>query len=188
VNFATQKATLHYDPAAVTADKIIQEVQEIGYEVPAQRLTMPISGMHCASCAATIERAFHTVPGVIEAQVNFATARATVAYIPTLATAETLRQAVKNAGYQPLESQDTPSDLDRERQARAVEIRTLKRKFVVSLCLSVPIFLGSMGAMVSWVPAWLQHPYLLLVLATPIQFWVGWQFYEGLRCLALPRP
>ena len=179
VNFATEKATVHYDPAALTAEKIIQEVQEIGYEVPAQRLTMPISGMRCASCAATIERALHTVPGVIEAQVNVATERATIAYIPTLVAVETLRQTVKDAGYQPLESQDTPSELDRERQARAVEIRTLKRKFVVSLCLSLPIFLSSMGAMVTWVPTWLQHPYLLLVLATPVQFWVGWQFYQG---------
>ena len=90
VNFATEKATVHYDPAALTAEKIIQEVQEIGYEVPAQRLTMPISGMRCASCAATIERALHTVPGVIEAQVNVATERATIAYIPALVAVDTL--------------------------------------------------------------------------------------------------
>jgi Cu+-exporting ATPase len=179
VNFATAKATLRYDPDTVTADHIVKEVQDIGYEVTTQRLTMPIGGMRCASCTASIERALGSVPGVLEAQVNLATERATVEYVPTLVTVETLRQTVKDAGYQPLLSQDTPSQADRERQARALEMRTLQRKFVVSLLLSVPVSLGSMGAMLPWVPTWLRHPVLLLILATPIQFWVGWQFYQG---------
>ena len=179
VNFATEKATLHYDPEVLTVDNIVEAVQEIGYEVPTQRLTMPIGGMRCASCAASIERALRALTGVMEAHVNLGTERATIEYVPGLVAVDALRQAVTDAGYQPLAAPDTPSDIDRERQARAIEQRALRQKLVVSLVLSVPIFFGSMGSMLPWVPAWLQHPYVLLVLATPIQFWVGWQFYQG---------
>ena len=160
---------------------MMHAVQEIGYKVPTQRLTMPIDGMRCASCAASIERALRHVPGVIDVHVNVATAQATIEHIPALVAVETLRQVVKNAGYQPRETPDTPAvtDADREQQARALEMQTLRRKFMVSLLLSLPIFLGSMGSMFPWVPAWLQHPYILLILTTPVQFWVGWQFYQG---------
>jgi Cu+-exporting ATPase len=135
--------------------------------------------MHCASCAASIERALGSVEGVVTAHVNFGTAKATVEYLPTRVEAATLRQAIREAGYEPRESADTETAIDRERHARAVEIRTLMARFLVSLVLSLPIVLGSMGMFFPWVPTWLQHPYVLLVLATPVQFWVGWQFYQG---------
>jgi Cu+-exporting ATPase len=179
VNFAAEKATLHYDPAALTTDQIIDKVKEIGYQVPLQRLTIPIGGMHCASCAANIERALHEVTGVIEAHVNFGTEKATVEYVPTQTEVATIRQAIKDAGYEPLEVVEPEADMDRERQARAAEIRTLTRKFLTSLALSIPIFLGSLGAYLPWVPSWLQNPFVLLVLATPVQFWAGKQFYQG---------
>jgi Cu+-exporting ATPase len=179
VNFATEKATLRYDPAALTTDQIISKVEAIGYQVPLQRLTIPVGGMHCASCAANIERALRGVEGVVEAQVNFGTAKATVEYVPTQVEAGMLRQAIKDAGYEPLEVVEAQAGMDREQEARAAEIRTLTRKFIVSLVLSLPIFLGSVGTFLSWVPAWLQSPYVLLLLATPVQFWVGRQFYQG---------
>jgi Cu+-exporting ATPase len=179
VNFATEKATLRYDPALLTLDQLAREMEEIGYEVPLQRLTIPVGGMHCASCAASIERALGSVEGVVTAHVNFGTAKATVEYLPTRVEAATLRQAIREAGYEPRESADTETAIDRERHARAVEIRTLMARFLVSLVLSLPIVLGSMGMFFPWVPTWLQHPYVLLVLATPVQFWVGWQFYQG---------
>lgn len=178
VNFATEKATLHYDPATLTLGKITKEVEAIGYQVPLQRLTIPIGGMHCAGCVASIERALRGVTGVVEANVNLGTEKATVAYLPTQVEAAALRQAIKDAGYKPLELPGE-GEVDHERAARAAEIRTLTRKFVVSVVLSLPIFFGSMGMFFPWLPAWLQHPAVLFVLATPVQFWVGWQFYQG---------
>ena len=178
VNFATEKATVHYDPDAFTLSQLTQKIEAIGFQVPLERLTIPVAGMHCASCAAGIERALHRIEGVVEAQVNFATEQAMVAYLPTQVEAATLKQAIRNAGYEPRES-DEERVTDRASDAKATEFRTLRTKLIVSAILSLPVFTGSMLSSLAWVPAWLQNPYLLLLLATPVQFWVGWMFYQG---------
>ena len=92
---------------------------------------------------------------------------------------EALRQAITRAGYQPLDIPDDSAPTAQE-EAKASEARALQRRFLVSLGLSLPVVVGSMGAMLSWVPPWLSHPVWLCVLATPVQFWVGWPFYQGL--------
>ena len=178
VNFATEKATLQYEPTALRLEQITHTVEEIGYHVPFERLTIPVRGMHCASCAAGIERALRGVDGVTKAQVNFATEKATVSYVPGIVEPGELRAAIRHAGYEPLAS-ETESGPDREQEARAAEIRTLTRKFAVSVVLSLLVFFGSMGLFAAWVPAWLRHPVVLFALATPVQFWVGWPFYQG---------
>lgn len=179
VNFATEKATLQFDPEVLHSDQIVDKVMEIGFQVPTQRLTIPVGGMHCAGCAASIERALGGVEGVLQAQVNFATAKATVDYLASQVDTQSLRQAIKTAGYEALEIVEPEAGMDREQQARAAEIRTLSRKFAVSLLLSLPIFVGSMRVLFPWAPGWLQNPYVLLALATPVQFWVGRTFYQG---------
>ena len=84
----------------------MQAVQASGYQVRLEHTTIPVKGMHCAGCVATIERALRSVPGV-EAQVNLATEQATVAYVPTSVETSTLRQAITRAGYEPLTCQQT---------------------------------------------------------------------------------
>jgi Cu+-exporting ATPase len=180
VNLATETATLHYEPATLTLDQVVKAVQASGYQVHLEHTTIPVKGMHCAGCVATIERALRSVPGVVEAQVNLATEQATVAYMPTSVEASTLRQAITRAGYEPLE---LPADADLASPQQSVkvdEMQALQRRFLVSLGLSLPVVVGSMGAMLPWMPAWLSHPLWLFALATPVQFWAGWPFYQGL--------
>jgi len=179
INLATETATLHYEPATVTLDQVVKAVQESGYQVRLEHTTIPIKGMHCAGCVATIERALRSVVGVVEAQVNLATEQATVAYVATRVETSTLRQAITGAGYEPLE---LPADADMSPQhsVQANELQVLQRRFLVSLGLSLPVMVGSMGAMLLWMPRWLSHPLFLFALATPVQFWVGWPFYQGL--------
>src|SRR5215475_12513461 len=105
VNLATETATLHYEPDTVRLDQVVQAVQKSGYEIRLAHTTIPIKGVHCAGCVATIERALHRVAGVVEAQVNLATEQATVAYVPTSVDVEALRQAIIRAGYEPLGEQ-----------------------------------------------------------------------------------
>ena len=143
-----------------------------------QRLDVPISGMHCAGCAGRIENALQGLAGVQQAQVNFATEKATVHFDPAALDRHAVSRAIEAVGYT-VPDADPDDPLDHERLARTAEIRDLSRKFIVSLALGLPVMLGSMPALFPWTPAWLQQSYVLLALATPVQFWVGWPFYQG---------
>ena len=143
-----------------------------------QRLDLPISGMHCAGCAGRIENALQGLAGVQQAQVNFATEKATVHFDPAALDRHAVSRAIEAVGYT-VPDADPDDPLDHERLARTAEIRDLSRKFIVSLALGLPVMLGSMPALFPWTPAWLQQSYVLLALATPVQFWVGWPFYQG---------
>jgi Cu+-exporting ATPase len=179
VNLATETATLRYEPGSVRLAQVMQAVQESGYQIRLEHTTIPIKGMHCAGCVGTVERALRSVPGVVEAQVNLATEQATVAYVPTSVDNDTLRQAITRAGYEPLEIADD-TGLAPQQEARESELRALQRRFLVSLGLSLPVVMGAMLPWAPWAPQWLSHPVLLFGLATPVQFWVGWPFYQGL--------
>ena len=143
-----------------------------------QRLDIPIRGMHCAACAGRIENALLELAGMQQAQVNFATEKATVHFDPAALDRPAISRKIEAVGYG-VPDTDADDPLDPERLARTAEIRDLNRKFIVSLALGLPVMLGSMPTMFPWVPTWLREPYLLLALATPVQFWVGWPFYQG---------
>ena len=146
-----------------------------------ERVTLPVRGMHCAACVGKVERALTDVPGVDEASVNLATERATVAYDPARADVARLRAAVDAAGYE-LGEAPLPSgghDAEDREEARAGDQRRLRTRVLVGAVLSVPIVLGSMPEIFPWAPAWLRDPRLLLILATPVQFWVGAPFHRG---------
>ncbi len=177
VNFATEKATLHYQSETLTTGQIIDHIADIGYQVPLERLTIPISGMHCASCVATIERVLQQIEGVVEVHVNMATEQATVTYLPTQTEPAALRQAIRSAGYEPHSTANDTAVGQSAEAHKAAELRVLTRHVIASAILSFFIFMGSMASGLA--PLWLQHPYVLLLLATPVQFWFGWPFYQG---------
>jgi len=147
-----------------------------------ERLTVPVRGMHCASCVNKVERALTSVDGIIDASVNLATERATVAFDPARVNLPDLRAAVAAAGYEipdvALDGAGAASG-DRERLAREREQRSVRLRFIVGLVLSVPLVVASMPQLFPWAPAGLRNPWVLLVLATPVQFWVGASFHRG---------
>ncbi|MDE0207097.1 MAG: cation transporter, partial [Candidatus Tectomicrobia bacterium] len=143
-----------------------------------QRLDLPITGMHCAACAGRIEDGLQGLAGVQEAQVNFATAKAAVYFDPGVVDRQDMQRKIEEIGYG-VPAVDAADPMDLERLARAAEIRDLGIKFIVSLGLGIPVMLGSMPGLFPWVPSWLQQSLVLLVLATPVQFWVGWSFYRA---------
>ncbi len=143
-------------------------------------LTAPVRGMHCAACVGKVERALTSVPGVDRASVNLATERASVSFDPALTSVDALRAAVAAAGYELAEARPGagPSD-DDEQAAREADQRRQRTRLVVGALLSAPVLLGGMAHLLPWVPAVLQDPWVLLILTTPVQFWVGWQFHRG---------
>jgi Cu+-exporting ATPase len=141
-------------------------------------VVLPIRGMSCASCVQHIEQALQEVPGVVSASVNFAMERASVTYLDSVTGPTDLRRAIEAAGYAVPDMAAAPT-LDVEKTAREAEIHLLRTRFLAGAALSVPVLLGSFPDWFPWVPAPLSDPYMLLVLTTPVQFWVGWQFHRG---------
>ncbi len=145
-----------------------------------EQLTLPVKGMHCASCVSKVEAALKGVPGVRQASVNLATEKATLALVPGQVAVADLRRAVRAVGYEiPEEARSQAEAPDRERAERERENRLLRIKFLVGAGLSLPVLLGSFPQVFPWGPAFLQNPWVQLVLATPVQFRVGWQFHRG---------
>jgi Cu+-exporting ATPase len=185
VNFATEKASITYDPSRVKIEDFIAGVRALGYEAGVDQIVLPIHGMSCASCVKKVEDALNSVDGVVQASVNFATERATIQYAPGVASAEDFRKAVEEAGYEILEVEkgDQETVVDREKTARQAEYRKLKRKFIVGLILLIPVFIlghwNVLGLSGLFVVSQKTSFVLQFLCQTPIQFWVGWQFYVG---------
>ncbi|MBI4199889.1 MAG: heavy metal translocating P-type ATPase [Chloroflexi bacterium] len=181
VNLATETARVVLDPAQVTAKALVEAVDSAGYTAAVEKVTLNIGGMTCASCVGHVEEALKEVPGVVSASVNLATEQATVQYLRGAVALEDMRSAVSDAGYSVVSvaGQTGEEQDDRERLARTREVRTLRTKVLVASALGAAIFLGSFPEWFPWVPRLLQNGYVLWALATPVQFWAGWQFYHG---------
>jgi Cu+-exporting ATPase len=179
VNLATEKASVSYDPQAIGEPRIRERIAELGYGVATARVEIPISGMTCANCAATIERNLKKVPGVVNVNVNLATERAAIEFIPTLAGYADFKQKIEAAGYGVIEGGRGAATEDVEAQARAAEIARQRRLLWTGVALTTPIFLLSMGMMLGLLPEAMWIGWLLFALATPVQFYVGWQYYTG---------
>ena len=147
-------------------------------------ITLKLRGMSCASCARNVEEAIRSVPGVSEANVNFAAEQATVDYNPQKTNIEKIQAAVDVAGYSAfsLQGQEmiTGED-DAEKASRMAESRALIRKVVVGGVISTILVVGSLSMMTGLnlplIPAWLSNQWFQLVLTAPVQFWCGYSFY-----------
>jgi len=185
VNFASEKASVTFDPSRVQMVDLVGTVKDLGYEAGLEKVTLPVHGMSCASCVKKVESALNGLAGVVKASVNFATERATVQYIPGTIALDDFKKSVKGAGYEILETDrgEKQDVVDQERATRQAEFQKLKQKCISGLVLVIPVFL-----LAYWKILGLDRLYSLnrevnfflqLLFQTPIQFWVGWQFYSG---------
>ncbi|MFN2142628.1 MAG: heavy metal translocating P-type ATPase, partial [Candidatus Promineifilaceae bacterium] len=186
VNFASEKVTFTYDPQLINArdvtSDVIARIERAGYSVPTATVELPLLGMTCANCAATIERRLNKTDGVLEASVNYATNKATVTYAPGATSRAELAAAVRKAGYDVVDSDEGEDLVDAEAQARAAEIQHQKKRLITGLIFTVPLFVLSMARDFGLLGAWSHENWvnwLFLALATPVQFYVGWDYYTG---------
>ncbi len=183
VNFASERAEVTFDPAQLTVQDVIERVRKSGYEVPLGRVEMPITGMTCANCVANVERALKKkVDGVVDASVNFGSERASVTYLPDRVTIEQIVAAIEKAGYGAVVPEEGEAGQDAELAARQAEVRDQTRKFIVGVIFTTPLFIISMlrdfHILGPWSHAmWVN--WLLWALATPVQFYTGWDYYVG---------
>jgi Cu+-exporting ATPase len=179
VNLASEKAVISYDPSLVRGEGLVGSIRDAGYDVATGTIDLPITGMSCANCVQNVERALRKVDGVLRADVNLASERATVEYLPSVVTLEGLKKAIEDAGYGVIIVEGEVQAEDVEARAREEEIRRQRHLLIVGLLFTIPTFVLSMGIDLGLVPHFQWSKYVLLALATPVQFYVGRQFYRG---------
>ena len=188
VNFATEKAYVEYDSEKATPQDLEQAVEKAGYGVlkeEAETLKLKVIGMDNAHCLGTVEAALKGVKGILSRQL-FPNERAIIVFNPALTTRETIKKAIKDAGYTPM----AETTVDREKEARQREINTLKIKLIVAAVFALPLLYFTMGHHVGLpLPSLTDGSMALiqLLLATPIVA-AGYQFYTvGLRTVVKNR-
>lgn len=183
VNFGTEQATVSFDPDQVQVQSVIQKVRDAGYGVASASVDIPVTGMTCANCAAAVERTLNKkVAGVQSVSVNFATEKAHVEYVPGMVTLEDIAAAIEKAGYGAVMPAETMDVEDAELAARNAEIRAQTGKFVIGVMFTLPLFVISMGRDFGLLGQWSHAAWVnwfFLALATPVQFYTGWDFYTG---------
>ena len=183
VNFAGENASVIFDPRQLDLQAVVDKIQNLGYGVTTTKVEMPVTGMTCANCAANIERTLNRkVSGVVDAAVNFASERALVEYIPAVVSLDDIVAAIEKAGYGAIAPEEGVDEDDVEQKARDLEIKDQTRKFFMGVLFALPLFMLSMGRDFGLVGQWSHAPWVnwfFWALATPVQFYTGWDYYVG---------
>ena len=183
VNFATEQASVSFDLEQVNIKDLKDKIDNAGYGVVTATAEIPLTGMTCSNCAMTIERTLNKkVLGVLKASVNFATESAHVEYIPSITTIDDMIAAIEKAGYGAIRPNEIIEGDDTELAARKAEIKDQTGKFLTGLIFTAPLFFLSMGRDFGLFGLWAHANWvnwLFLALATPVQFYTGWDYYTG---------
>ncbi|QCC48728.1 heavy metal translocating P-type ATPase [Halobellus limi] len=197
VNFATDEASVSYDPDRVSLAEIYDAIERSGYDPVSETVSIAITDMSCANCAEANRESLESTPGVIRADVNFATDEAQVEYVPGEVSIEELYDAVESAGYTPV--RETGGDdadggaagqggggEDARDVARKAEITRQKRLTLFGAALSTPLLamlalhLFAPGTVPETIPGTgVPFGWVAFALATPVQVVLGREFYEN---------
>lgn len=197
VNLSSERATVEFDADKLNLGQIIGRVERAGYGIATGEAELVIMRLSDANDASRLETALMKLNGVLEAQVSIATEKARVKYVPTIVSQSEIRKQVSATGFEALELGGDAQDV--EAIAREKEITVQFEMLWAGLLFTIPLFLLSMGKDFGLLPEFFyignhnamalemggMHPaqpwfnWLLLALATPVQFYVGWQYYVG---------
>ncbi|WP_305046795.1 heavy metal translocating P-type ATPase [Geoalkalibacter sp.] len=186
VNLATERAQVVFADGQADVAAVVAAIRGVGYRPKVETRELAIQGMSCASCVGRVEKALRALPGVLEAQVNLATQRATLKVLAGALDDAALVAAVGQAGYKAGPVGEADAGQDREREAREAERLALRRALLFAAALTLPIFVLDMGshlfpALGRGLDASLGRQnlfYLYFVLASLVQFGPGLRFYQ----------
>ena len=180
VNLSSERASIGFDPSLTGLDELVGRIRRAGYDVATGEADLLIRRLGDSNDSIRLEKALSELSGVMEARVNLANERARVRYIPTVITQAEIRKAIARAGFEAVELGGEAEDA--EGKAREAEIQLQRRYLSVGLAFTIPLFLLSMGRDLGILGAWAYSSWvdwLMFLLATPVQFYVGGQFYVG---------
>jgi P-type Cu+ transporter len=180
VNYANEKAVVEFDPASVGLGSFISSISELGYQAVTEKVTIPIIDLD-ASRIQELEKLVLTIDGVLKTSVNPTTETIELEYIPGQIGLRDIRKTIEKSGFRLPQQAEGRTALEIEKEAREKDLSDLRTKLVISAILSGLILIGSFQDMLpgtTIIPhqtMWL----ILLLLATPVQFWAGGQFYSN---------
>ena len=181
VSLASERASVEYDPARIDQEALVARIRRAGYDVALGEAVVPLTRLADDNDARRLEAALRAVPGVVDASVTLATEQARAHYIPTVISQVDIREAIRRAGFEPIEVHGSFEDA--ERAARQREIGRQRRLLFTGILFTVPLFLMAMARDLGFVPGMVAHSpaynWVLFALASPVQFYVGWQYYVG---------
>ncbi len=179
VNLAMENASVQYDKEKIKPDVIFNKINDLGYGVRNNKMDLDVFGMTCAACSTRIEKVLNKMDGMVSATVNLATESASVEFNSAVLSIDQIIAKIQNLGY------DAKEKVQREAKAqqKEEEINAKKRKLLISILLSLPLLYTMVGH-APWdtglpMPHMLMNPWFQLLMATPVQFWIGGQFYVG---------
>ncbi|QPV62758.1 copper-translocating P-type ATPase [Halosimplex litoreum] len=198
-NYATDEGSVTYDPAETSLRAIYEAIEDAGYEAASETVSVAITDMSCANCAETTESALRDTPGVVDADVNYATDEGTVTYNPAAASLDDVYDAIEGAGYSPVREDGTAGSDDGEsgasdesgetatdpqQAARDAEIRRQRNLTLFGAVLSLPLLAMMAGHL--FAPGWMDATFegiplgwAAFAFATPVQYALGKEFYEN---------
>ncbi len=202
ISLLAERAVILHDPHVLSADQIVQIVDERGFEAKilsshrmagklsstSRSVQLKLFGLPDASSAAALEATLRLLPGVDSATVNLSTARANITHNSSLTGLRALVEAIENLGYNALVADNDDNNAQLESLAKTREIREWRRAFWYSLSFAVPVFLISMvipkllppmdfGSFLLWIPGLYLGDLTCLALTIPVQFGIGKRFY-----------
>jgi len=180
VNFAAQKAQVEYDPAETNLEQVARTIEDVGYEVVPDELSLSVFGMRSAHCEDVVKEGLENLPGVVRAEPNSSTETAYVWYHGGIVSPAEIKDMIRDLGYDVEEKLEGGAALDREREARQREIRRQGLWMVLSWSLALIVMLGTFKEywiLPEFVPEFLGNKFTLFVFTTPVVFGPGLQFF-----------
>jgi Cu+-exporting ATPase len=183
VNLATERARVAFASERAKIGDMVVAVRDAGYDVATEKMVLPIGGMTCAMCAQHVEEALKSLDGVLEANVNLASERALVEYVPGMVSLQDFRKAIADAGYEVL---DTGESVEQREEVDEAQRKMAEARFrmLVAWAFTAPLMLWMLPEMllgIMW-PNALVFNLGMILLALPVLFWVGRRTYRsGIR-------
>ncbi|MGH9934488.1 MAG: copper ion binding protein, partial [Nitrososphaerales archaeon] len=174
VNLGAEKAVLEFDPSLVDLATIEKAIEEVGYKVVYEKLTLKVGGITDSSDADKLENRLRNLEGVRYASVNYGNGQILVEYNPALLSLSDLRQILNKSGYEILSE-------DLSASAEEVEAKKLRKLFIIGVIFTMPVVLFGYPEFLSFVPlaGSVAAAYIIFVSATIVQFVTGSRFYIG---------
>ncbi|MBI2627453.1 heavy metal translocating P-type ATPase [Candidatus Nomurabacteria bacterium] len=203
VNFASESALIEFDENIISESSLEKAVSGAGYHLVSKNvnvgstkkdelvvsgdnktISIKVLGMDSPHCAMVVQGAIKKLSGIKNIDVDFSNQRAKVIFNYSLVNIDQIFKVISDAGYKPIKEEGEAEEiLDKEKIERERQVKIMKRKLIIGGILSLFIFLGSFPEWFSFVPKIMNNNWTLLLLTTPVQFWVGFQFYSGLKLL-----